>query len=131
MDVIPCWLVLIDHACPVPVAAAEFLAVGYQVGFLHRPEVDVVFQYDRVLGAVVDEVMRRPLFPSVEDRLVPPLVVLAAKDKGILFPDQALRQLQTSVHECLPENMPRAFRMEHINGGAGPHEFIGALIRRK
>ena len=68
-------LFLINHGCLVRIPTHHVLAVLNQLRFLHGIKVHLILKDDRVLRAILYEVMRCALFPSVKDRLMPPLVV--------------------------------------------------------
>ncbi len=100
---------------------------GQKLLLLHGFEIQFIFQQYGVLSAVVDEIMRRPLFPAVENRLMPPLVVLTAQDEGVLLPNKALGHLQSCVCVGLPKLEAGAFGVEHIDGGSGAHGLVHIL----
>ena len=73
-----------------------------------------------VLRSVVNEVMTCAFLPTVEDRLVPPVVVLSAEDKYILRPDQALRKFEACLLERPSEVQSFRIGVKHIDGGTVP-----------
>ena len=84
-------LVFVVDGGLVFVVPEDLLDKGQQLLLVHLLQLQFILQEDRVLGAVVHKVVRRSLFPPVEDWFMSPLVVAPAHDKGVLLPDQALR----------------------------------------
>ena len=73
--------------------------------------------------------MARSLFPAVENRLVPPLVIRATKDKGVLFPYQAFGQFEADILKRFPKCQAVRVGVKNIDHCARPHGFHRVSVK--
>ena len=66
------------------------------------------------------------LFPTVETRLVLPLVRRASQYQGLLFPDTAAGEVEARIGKGSAEVQPLSISMKHINGRIVCHSLFHA-----
>ena len=71
--------------------------------------------------------MSLSFLPALQTRLMPPLVILAAQGKMILYPDQILPNMQIALFERSPKYQAIGIGVPDIKRSARPHhlESIG------
>ena len=124
----PCGFVLVDNRRALLVAE-YVLQELYGLVLFQLFKVDAfVLVYGR-LGSIVYEVVSCAVFPTVQARLVLPLVVLPSQDYGVLIPYEALADFPQMLTRRSSEILALAVGVEYIPNAAR-FQYLGGVLER-
>src|SRR5712671_4872751 len=74
---------------------------------------------DRVVGAVIDEIVRTVSQPAIQDGLMPVVIVASPKNECLLYPDQTMAIAKAAILETLDEVFQEETWHSRVDDGPG------------